>query len=241
LPKPKTAALPGSSNYWLVDSGGGSKHLTSAGVIVLVAEDLVPSSNENYSFQMNCGSSSDLQQQYGFRIANNVFFFWVNVFRDISQTIIEWDSTKPPYQYTWPLPNNILPKGWQFTVNLATEPNKGNVTGVSFTLANNDNVTLLTTPTLGLTTLTSGATPIITADDESSIDSFTSVLVGENAGETTKFASGQGIFCCYATNNLIASNAVPFVTKEQSNISYSSLPKSYPNGEFYQLFGIGLS
>ena len=58
--------------------------------------------------------------------------------------------------------------------------------------------------------------------------------------DTVNFSAGQGIFLCYETNNLTASNAQD-ESAEESNISYSPLPASYPNGEFYQFFGVGQS
>jgi hypothetical protein len=63
--------------------------------------------------------------------------------------------------------------------------------------------------------------------------------VAENGpSDTVNFSGGQGIFLCYETNNLTASVSED-ESGEGSNISYSSLPASYPNGEFYQLFGVG--
>lgn len=70
-------------------------------------------------------------------------------------------------------------------------------------------------------------------------------MVGENTpgGPIVNFVSGQGIFLIEATNNLAVTNVEPprdfqpfGGTGENSNITYSSLPVSYPNGEFYQLF-----
>ena len=251
LPGPVAPGLPGSSNYWFTDSGGGGKRLTNAGVTLLVTEDIVPTSNENYSFQMNCWSPSPPQptscawQQYGFRVANNILFFWVNNFPKNFASLpilIEWDSTGQ--NYTLPLKNNILPKGYQFTVTLVNDANSGKVTGVSFAVTDHNNKILLAPPPFKLLALTSGASPTINASAEAVIDSFMPVLVGENKGATTTFASGRGIFLVNATNNLavtnkeLTSDLAIGGTKEKSNTSYSSLPASYPNGEFYQSFGI---
>jgi hypothetical protein len=264
LPGAAAPGLPGSSNYWFVDSGGREKHLTGASATLLVTADMVPSPSstqaggyQNYSFQMNCWSqppspssppTSYVWQQYGFRVANGLFFFWVNAFDISNNQQINWDSRFTPYQYHWQLPKNILPKGWQFTVNLATDATSGHVTGVSFTVANNENVIFISTPTLELINLVSSAGFSPNAGDEAKIDSFMIVLVGENTpgGPIVNFVSGQGIFLASATNNLAVTNSEPprdsqsFIgTNENSNTKYSSLPTSYPSGEFYQLFGVG--
>jgi hypothetical protein len=251
MPGPVAPGLPGTTNYWFIDSGGGGKRLTNAGVTLVVTEDIVPASNGNYSFQMNCWSPSPAQptscawQQYGFRVANNILFFWVNNFPKNFATLpvlIEWDSRAQ--NYTLPLQNNVLPKGYQFTVTLINDANSGKVTGVSFAVTDQNNKILLAPPAFKLLTLTSGASPTINASAEAVIDSFMPVLVGENAGATTTFSSGQGIFLVNATNNLAATNeerasdSAVTGTKERSNTSYASLPASYPNGEFYQSFGI---
>lgn len=76
----------GNSNYLLADSKGAV--LTGTTVTIIVVEDIVPDSTENYSFQINCydpspasGPAAFVWQQYGFRIAANQLFFWVNDFR----------------------------------------------------------------------------------------------------------------------------------------------------------------
>jgi len=57
-------------------------------------------------------------------------------------------------------------------------------------------------------------------------------------------SAGKGILLCYANNNLSAKGAIPspafdINTVEKSDVGYASLPVSYPNGEFYQPFGVG--
>jgi hypothetical protein len=68
------------------------------------------------------------------------------------------------------------------------------------------------------------------------------ILVAENKNDngpadTINFSAGRGIFLCYADNNLTASVSKD-ESAERSNVKYSSLPASYPNGEFFQFFGV---
>jgi hypothetical protein len=256
LPGP-IGGLPGSANYWFIDSGLTGKHLANPSVTLLVAADIVPSSTQtggttqyqNYSLQMNCWTPSPppapstvyAVQQFGFRVASNLLFFWVNAFDSKNVTLINWDSRYPP-KSSWPLINNTLPQGWQITVSLATDATSGHVTGVSFTVVDNHNAPLIATPTLALTSLISSSGSVPSAGNEAKIDSFMPVLVGENASATTNFASGRGVFLVAAANNLAASNTATahdsgLDTQENSNVTYESLPASYPNGEFFQFFG----
>jgi hypothetical protein len=239
----------GNRNYWFSDSGGTGKSLTGTTVTILVAEDIKPASNgsggyENYSFQLNCWSPPDsnqfVWQQYGFRMAANVLFFWVNDFRKVDlpgSPVINWDSRSTGD--TVALSNNVLPAGWQLTTTLITDSATGNVTGFAFSVTGGGR-TLLAPAPFTLTGLK--GTP---ASYESPINAFVPVLVGENGGADTTFAAGQAIFLCYATNSLEVSGTEPTDeaigggTGENSNISYSALPQSYPNGEFYQMLGVG--
>ncbi len=239
----------GNRNYWFSDAGGTGKSLTGTTVTILVAEDIRPNSTgsggyENYSFQLNCWSPSDnnrfVWQQYGFRMAANLLFFWVNDFRKVDlpgSPVINWDSRSTGD--TVALNNNVLPAGWQLTTTLITDSATGNVTGFAFSVTGNGR-TLLSPSPFTLTGLK--GTP---ASYESPINAFVPVLVGENGGADTTFSAGQAIFLCYATNNLKVSGTEPTDeaigggTGEDSNISYSALPQSYPNGEFYQMLGAG--
>jgi hypothetical protein len=240
----------GNRNYWYIDSGDKGKSLTGTTVTILVVEDIRPVSNgsggfENYSFQLNCWaqpqSGKFVWQQYGFRMAANVLFFWVNNYRQADlpgSPVINWDSRSTGD--TVALTNNVLPAGWQLTTTLITDPSTQIVTSFSFSVSGGGR-TLLAPAPFTLTGLK--GTP---ASYETPINSFSTVMVGENGGIDTNFSAGQGIFLSYATNSLAAtgtepgddSSSVPG-TAENSNISYSGLPLSYPNGEFYQMFGVG--
>jgi hypothetical protein len=108
-----------------------------------------------------------------------------------------------------------------------------NVTGFAFSIAQ-PNGTVLNSPTLTLLSLNTS----VASANLASILNCQAILVGENGGSTTDFSAGQGIFLSFATNGLTASVSRD-ESGEGSNVSYSALPASYPNGEFYQLFGIG--
>jgi hypothetical protein len=245
-PDTYTTLLPapsgGNANYLLADSKGAA--LTGTTVTIIIAEDIVPDSTGNYSFQINCNSPSQTSgaepfvwQQYGFRIAANELFFWVNDFRQQDlpgSPLINWDSRSLPNNTgVVPLPNNRLPRGWQLTTTLATD-HGGNVTGFAFSVAQ-PNGTVLNSPALTL----QGIRPTVVPGNLASILNYQAILVGENGGATTDFSAGQGIFLCYANHNLVAT-ASQDESGEGSNVSYSPLPASYPNGEFYQQFGIGI-
>ncbi len=58
--------------------------------------------------------------------------------------------------------------------------------------------------------------------------------------DSAEISAGQGLFLCQAGESLTASASAD-ESGEGSNVGYSALPASYPNGEFYQQFGIGLS
>jgi len=246
-PDTYTTLLPtppgGNANYLLADSKGAA--LTGTTVTIIVAEDIVPNNTGTYSFQINCNSPSQasgaapfVAQQYGFRIAANELFFWVNDFRqqDIppESPLINWDSRSLPNNTgVVALSNNRLPRGWQLTTTLATD-HGGKVTGFAFSVAQ-PNGAVLNSPALTL----QGIRPVVVAGNLASILNCQVILVGENGGATTDFSAGQGIFLCYASSNLSAT-ASKLESLEGSNVSYSPLPASYPNGEFYQQFGIGL-
>jgi hypothetical protein len=239
LPAPTT----GNANYLLANSKGGA--VTGATVTIIIAEDIVPDSAENYSFQINCNSPSQasgaepfIWQQYGFRIAADELFYFVNNWRQQDETsgnpLINWDSRSLANNGgVVPLANNRLPKGWQLTTTLANDK-AGNVIGFAFSVAQ-PNGTVLHSPALTL----QGIRPAVVTGNLAPILNYQAIMVGENGALTTDFSAGQGIFQCYAGNTLtVTANADE--TGEGSNVSYSPLPASYPNGEFYQQFGIGI-
>jgi hypothetical protein len=240
----------GNNNYFLADSKGAA--LTGLVVTIIVTEDIVPDQGEPFGFQINCdspaqssGANPVVWQQYIFVATQNELCFLVNNWReqDLSAgPIFQWDSRPKPsntvYNGVVPLPitNNTLPKGWQLTMTLLTDPNNNNnVTGFTFSIAQ-PNGTVLNSPPITLLSLN----PNATAANLAPVENCTVLLIKNNGGTTTDFSAGQGIFLCYETNNLTASlsaSASGVTTGENSNISYSSLPASYPNGEFYQFFG----
>jgi hypothetical protein len=256
---PQQNASTGGNNYWLADSAGKGAVLTGTNVTIMVVDDIVPDSPDsagakpgNYSFQINCNgpvpaaqADSFVGQQFGYRIAAGQLFFWVNCFRqqDVGGgAYLNWDSRQLGMTTGWTaVTNNRLPSRWQLTTTLVTD-HGGNVTGFSFTVAKPDGTLAIKSPSLELLTVKN--VNKIVQGNLAPIVCFQAVMVGENAGETCNFSAGKGIFLCYANNNISASQGFPsnsFTahTVEKSNVTYSPLPASYPNGEFYQQFGVG--
>ena len=238
LPTPTS----GNTNYVYKNSNGG--FVNGATVIITVVEDIIPDSTGNYSFQVNCfgpkqasGAAPFVWQQYGYRIAANELFFWVNDFRQQDlpgSPYINWDSRSMPNNTgVVAVSNNVLPAGWQLTTRITTD-SAGTVTGFSFSVAQ-PNGAVLNSPAMTL----EGIRSFVTSANLAPINNFQVIMVGENGGRTTDFSSGQGIFLCFAGESITAT-AFSDESGEGSNVVYSPLPASYPNGEFYQQFGIGL-
>jgi hypothetical protein len=240
-----TTLLPtppgGNANYLLADSKGAA--ITGTTVTMIVVEDIVPDNTDSYSIQINCNSPAQnsgaapfVWQQYGFRMAINELFFWVNDFRQQDlpgSPLINWDSRSMPNNTgVVPLPNNRLPSGWQLTTTL-TADSSGKVTGFAFSVAQ-PNGTVLNAPVQTLQSINSN----VVAGNLATILNYQVILVGENGGGTTDFSAGKGIFLCHAKNSLVATVSQD-ESGEGSNVSYSPLPASYPNGEFFQEFGVG--
>jgi hypothetical protein len=250
-----TTLLPapagGQNNYYLADSNSAA--MTGTTLTILVTEDVVPDNGEDYGFQFNCDSPAQpsganplVWQQYIFVATQNELCFLVNCWRQqdlLAGPLFQWDSRPKPsntvYNGVVPLPftDNRLPKGWQLSMTLLTDNDK-NVTGFTFSIAQ-PNGTVLNSPAITLLSLNPNATSANLAP----IQNCTALLITNNGGTTTDFSAGQGVFVCSETANLTASlsaGASGVTTGENSNVMYSSLPASYPDGEFYQLFGIGL-
>lgn len=132
------------------------------------------------------------------------------------------------------LQNNVLPKDLKLTTTLATDAN-GNVTGFSFRVANAGGP-VLKSPALSLLSLPSHKTTVVAAN-LAPIANYQVIMVGENGGTTTDFSAGKGIIACDAANNLSAT-ASQDESGEGSNVKYAALPASYPDGKFFQFFGI---
>jgi hypothetical protein len=231
--------------------------LTGTTVTIIVVDDIIPDSPDsagaspgNYSFQINCNDPSPapqpysfVTQQFGFRIAAQQLFFWVNCFRQEdpgNNPFINWDSRSLGTSGWAALSNNRLPRGWQLTTTLSTD--QGNITGFAFTVAKPDGTVVLKSPSLALESIKNN-NKVVQGNLAPHL-CFQVVMVGENKGETCNFSGAEGIFLCYADNNLSANQSPPSnsntgATVEQSDVQYASLPASYPNGEFYQPFGVG--
>jgi hypothetical protein len=240
----QTARTGGRLNYTIADVKGAP--LTGATVVLTVVQDIIPANSGAYSTQVNCNSPAQtgsaspfVWQQYGFRIARNTLFAWVNCFRAEdggTRPFINWDSRFVTNGVV-SLPSNTLPAGWQLTTTLATDQNN-HVTGFSCVATNAAGVAVVNVAETLL-----GISSPATSANLAPILNYQAVLVAENKSDdgktdSVKFNSGQAIFLLTANNEVVA-NIPQGETLEQSNISYSALPNSYPNGEFYQLFGVG--
>jgi hypothetical protein len=237
----------GRLNYTIADVNGAD--LTGTTVVLTVVQDIVPANPGAYSTQVNCNSPAQtgtaapfVWQQYGFRIARSTLFAWVNCFRAEDELtmperpLINWDSRNVANGVV-ALPNNTLPAGWQLTTTLATDRNN-HVTGFSC-VATNASGTIVVNVSQTLLSLNSK----VATGNLASILNYQALLVAENRPDdgptdTVKFISGQAIFLLTANNDVVA-NAPQSESVEQSNTSYSALPNSYANGEFYQEIGIG--
>jgi hypothetical protein len=241
----QNAPAGGRLNYTIADIKGAD--LTGTTVVLTVVQDIVPANSGAYSTQVNCNSPAQtgsaapfVWQQYGFRIARNTLFAWVNCFREEDEgpetPFINWDS-RGATNGVVSLPSNTLPAGWHLTTTLATDKNN-HVTGFSCVATNAAGVAVVNVSEtlLGINTSATSANlaPIL---------NYQALLVAENIPDdgktdTVKFNSGQAIFLLTANNDVVA-NTPQGETGEQSNTGYSALPNSYPNGEFYQEIGIG--
>ena len=251
-PDTYTTLLPppaGSNhNYLLADSKGAA--LAGTTVTIIVVQDIVPDSAESYSFQINCyspdwyvksqppGTEPFEWQQFGFRIAANELFFWVNRFTKQGYpngaALLEWDSRSMPNNTgVVSLSNNRLPAGWQLTTTLITD-NSSNVTGFAFSIAQPDG-TVLTRQRSRCRTLPPEPQSCPATSRPFSISRQS---LSERTAATRPISHRVRYFLCYETNNLTASVSKG-ESAEKSNVSYSSLPAAFPNGEFFQLFGIG--
>ena len=152
---------------------------------------------------------------------------------------LNWDSRPPRMpqgQGTLPLKNNRLPKGSQLTMSIATN-SSGEVDGFSFSMSV-PGAGSINSPVIKLQTISSQ----VTSANLAPIANFQAILVANNPSgdppnDSVTFSSAQGIFLYYENNNLVAT-AASTESGESSNTVYGSLPASYPNGEFYQTFGL---
>ncbi len=238
---------PGGNNNYVLSPSKGSA-VTGVNLTIIIAEDIVPDKTENYSFQINCNSPAQksganpfVWQQFGFRIAANELFFWVNCYRQQDlpgSPLVNWDSRSIQSSGSYAvvsMPNNRLPAGWQLTTTLVTDSSSQKLTGFAWSITQPDGA-VLRSPTLTL----EGIRSTVTSDNLATILNYQAIMVGENGGRTTDFSAGEGLFLCQAGESLTASASAD-ESGEGSNVGYSALPASYPNGEFYQQFGIGLS
>jgi hypothetical protein len=148
-------------------------------------------------------------------------------------------SNENPWPTVQSLPGNKLTAGYQLTITVLNDPKTGNVTGSTFNVVDNNGVAQ---PGLMLMLLSlPNATKNVTPADLAPIVAFELDLVGPFNSEHVTLTSGQGTLTLSATNHLTALSSAPAGlwkggTAERANSFYSSLPVSYPNGEFWQLF-----
>jgi hypothetical protein len=138
------------------------------------------------------------------------------------------------------LSNNRLPSGWQLTTTLTTA--QGNITGFAFTVTKPDGYVCYQIA------IADAADHQEQQHSRAGQPRAASLLPdGHGRGKQQRdmqLLGGQGIFLCYADNNLSANQSFPShcataITLEKSNVAYATLPATYPNGEFYQPFGVG--
>jgi hypothetical protein len=240
----------GFPNYLIADSAGTGKALTGTRLTIIVVEDIVPENGAPYSFQFNCQSpatsASDpfVWQQYMLCIDMDEFIFRLNLWRDqdlaSESAYINWDSRQMPNSSgVVPVPNNVLPAGSVVTATLTTGDDD-NITGFQFTVSQPNQPTL-NSPVVAVTSIDNQRA---TSQNLAPNLGFCASMIALLGGDPVSFKSGRAIFLFSADNNLSANSTAPAAafqtgTAETSNAVYAPLPATYPNGEFYQPFGIG--
>jgi hypothetical protein len=229
--------LASNSNYIF---SNGNAPLTNVAARIMITEDLA--SSNGFGFQLNAYSTdpkgdSCAWQQYSFVITGNTISGVINnwpvdwyVNGNYVDLILEWITLQS-------LSSNKLAAGYVLTVTLEND-SKGNVTGCTFNVVDNNGVTQANVTKTLLGFNASG----FTSADLAPINGYELNLVGPDGGAGATLTSGQGIFHFGATNHLTCLNAEPsgdlgVGTAETANSLYSPLPASYPNGDFWQLFG----
>jgi hypothetical protein len=227
--------LGSNSNYIFYDNG---KTLTNVSVTIQITEDLV--SSNGFGFQLNAYSPNPTEntcdfQQFGVAVASNALLAFINTWSEKNGIL----SNENPWPTLQSLQSNKLAAGYQLTITLQNDAKTGNVTGCTFNVVDNNGVAQ---PGLTLSLLSlPHATTKVTQADLAPIVAFELDLVGPFNSEHASLTSGQGTLTLSATNDLTALTSEPAGlwaggTAETANSFYSSLPVSYPNGEFWQLF-----
>jgi len=210
-------------------------------VTIDITEDLV--SSNGFGFQLNsyCPSPKGdtcAWQQYSFVVTSNTLSAVINTWPvdwyvdgNYVDLILEWYTLQT-------LQANELAAGYQLTVTLQTDAN-GSIYGASFKVVDNNGVTQADP---GFILLSLGY-PGFTSADEAPINAFEINLVGPDGGQNAVLTSGRGMLTFSAAQNLTALNSEPpgdlgIHTAETANSFYTSLPISYPDGGFSQMFSI---
>jgi hypothetical protein len=214
----------------------------------------------SYAFQVNCYSpgfyNSQVQaaktseafvwQQFiisfipqtapatGFEICVRLNCFRMQDY-DAKSQYINWDTRVSGAAGVVVLPNNsnVLPKGWQITLRLTNT--NDNLSGFNYSVAQ-PNGTVFNSPQYSLTSLQGEPNPVVTGT-LAPILNYQASLIGLLNHEIVDFLGGQGIFLYYADKSLTATAPADETGEQSTDVTYSALPASYPNGEFYQTFG----
>jgi hypothetical protein len=228
------AGLGSNSNYIFT----GTSPIIDVSVRIQVTENFV--SSNGFGFQLNCYSPSPkgdscAWQQYSFVVSSNTLYAVINnwpvdwyVNGNYVDLILEWVSLVS-------LGSNELAAGWVLTVTLQND-SSGNVTGANFLVVD---ATGATKANVTKTLLGFNAAGF-TAADLAPINGFELNLVGPSGGNSTTLTSGKGVIHYGASHALTCLNTEPsgdlgIGTAETANSFYSTLPASYPNGDFWQL------
>jgi hypothetical protein len=235
-PVPAPAAGLGSNSNYILYNGAS---LTNVSATIDITDDIL--SSNGFGFQLNAYSpnpqgDSCAWQQYSFVVTSNSLSAVINnwpvdwyVNGQYVDLILEWIPLQS-------LGSNKLVAGYQLTVTLENDT-QGNVTGATFKVVDNNGVTQANVSR----TLLSFNFPGFTAADLAPINGFELDLVGPDSGQSAVLTSGQGVISYSATNGLTALNTEPagdlgIGTAETANSFYTSLPSSYSDGKFVQMF-----
>jgi hypothetical protein len=223
VPAPATG-LSGKSNYIFYSN---CNPLIGVTVTINVTQDIVCA--QGFSFQLNALSprnATTSAQQYGLVFSGT----------ELSGIVNNWSGPKliiPDSVSLVSLPGSTIPAGYQLSISLQND-SKGNVTGATYAVTDNQGNLLKTYP-LNLETYGAKSTEL------APVVAFQLNLVGPGSSESVVLSSGSGSIVYEASTALTVSNSWPCGvaggTLENANTTYGMLSPG-PSSRFSQPFGI---
>jgi hypothetical protein len=231
--------LGSNSNYIFYDQG---KNLTQVTASVWITQTVT--SSNGFGFQLNCYSPHPKNddcawQQYCMVVTKKKLVAIIQTWPVHFGTPGHFVDLFLDIHTLHALTANELAAGYQLTIELTSDQH-ANITGARFIVVDNHGKTVADVTRTMLDLHAKG----FTAADEKPINGFELNLVGPDDSASTRLTSGQGIFILSAKQPLTVINHEPagatiVGTAETANSVYSTLPKAYGNGAFFQLFNAG--